>query len=69
MQLMYYFKIPLLRLLNPKRGNYNEQGKFLPWVMRISHNLLLIILEKIVEFQSSRVRMSLTYFQLSQMIV
>ena len=24
-----------------KRGNYNEQGKFLPWVMRISHNLII----------------------------
>ena len=24
-----------------KRGNYNEQGKFLPWVMRISHNLVI----------------------------
>jgi len=22
-----------------KQGKYNEQGKFLPWVMRISHNL------------------------------
>ncbi|MGC6437688.1 MAG: RNA polymerase sigma factor [Flavobacteriaceae bacterium] len=24
-----------------KRGNYNEQGKFLPWVMRIAHNLII----------------------------
>ena len=24
-----------------KRGNYNEEGKFLPWVMRISHNLVI----------------------------
>ena len=24
-----------------KRGKYNEQGKFLPWVMRISHNLII----------------------------
>lgn len=24
-----------------KRGNYNEQGKFLPWVMRIAHNLVI----------------------------
>ena len=22
-------------------GNYNEQGKFLPWVMRIAHNLVI----------------------------
>ncbi len=24
-----------------KRGRYNEEGKFLPWVMRISHNLVI----------------------------
>ncbi|MGD1845620.1 MAG: sigma-70 family RNA polymerase sigma factor [Salibacteraceae bacterium] len=24
-----------------KRGSYNEEGKFLPWVMRIAHNLVV----------------------------
>ena len=24
-----------------KRGAYNEEGKFIPWVMRISHNLVI----------------------------
>ena len=24
-----------------KKGKYNEQGKFLPWVMRIAHNLVI----------------------------
>lgn len=24
-----------------KAGNYNEEGKFLPWAMRISHNLVI----------------------------
>ena len=24
-----------------KKGQYNEEGKFLPWVMRISHNLII----------------------------
>lgn len=24
-----------------KTGRYNEEGKFLPWVMRISHNLVI----------------------------
>lgn len=24
-----------------KKGSYNEQGKFLPWVLRISHNLVM----------------------------
>ena len=24
-----------------RKGSYNEQGKFLPWVLRISHNLVM----------------------------
>ena len=24
-----------------KGGNYNEEGKFLPWVLRIAHNLII----------------------------
>lgn len=24
-----------------KRGKYNEEGKFLPWVIRIAHNLII----------------------------
>ena len=24
-----------------KRGSYSEEGKFLPWVMRIAHNLII----------------------------
>ena len=31
--------IKVLRTL--KKGNYNEEGKFLPWVMRIAHNLVI----------------------------
>jgi RNA polymerase sigma-70 factor (ECF subfamily) len=31
--------IKVIRTL--KRGNYNEEGKFLPWVMRIAHNLVI----------------------------
>ena len=31
--------IKVLRTL--KRGKYNEEGKFLPWVVRISHNLVI----------------------------
>jgi RNA polymerase sigma-70 factor (ECF subfamily) len=26
---------------NLKKGNYNEEGKFLPWLMRIAHNLII----------------------------
>jgi len=28
-------------VLTMKRGQYNEEGKFLPWIMRISHNLII----------------------------
>ena len=31
--------IKVIRTL--KRGGYNEEGKFLPWVMRIAHNLII----------------------------
>ncbi|WP_202701817.1 RNA polymerase sigma factor [Flavobacterium sp. UGB4466] len=31
--------IELIKTL--KSGSYNEEGKFLPWVMRISHNLIV----------------------------
>ena len=31
--------IKVIRTL--KHGNYNEEGKFLPWVMRIAHNLVI----------------------------
>lgn len=36
--------IKVIRTL--KRGNYNEEGKFLPWVMRISHNLVIDFFRK-----------------------
>lgn len=31
--------IKVIRTL--KRGTYNEEGKFLPWLMRIAHNLII----------------------------
>lgn len=31
--------IKVIRTL--KKGNYNEEGKFLPWVVRIAHNLII----------------------------
>lgn len=31
--------IKVIRTL--KKGSYNEEGKFLPWVMRIAHNLII----------------------------
>jgi RNA polymerase sigma factor (sigma-70 family) len=28
-------------ILTIKRGSYNEEGKFLPWILRIAHNLVI----------------------------
>ena len=34
------FQDTFVKVINTiKRGTYNEEGKFLPWVLRIAHNL------------------------------
>ncbi|MBI1835722.1 MAG: sigma-70 family RNA polymerase sigma factor [Flavobacteriia bacterium] len=36
------FQETFIKIINTfKLGNYNEEGKFLPWAMRISHNLII----------------------------
>lgn len=36
------FQDTFIKVINTlKRGKYNEEGKFLPWVMRIAHNLVI----------------------------
>ena len=36
------FQDTFIKVINTiKRGKYNEEGKFLPWVMRIAHNLII----------------------------
>jgi len=36
------FQDTLMKVINSlKKGKYNEEGKFLPWMMRISHNLVI----------------------------
>ena len=36
------FQDTFIKVINTlKRGSYNEEGKFLPWVMRIAHNLVI----------------------------
>ncbi|HHC79956.1 MAG TPA: sigma-70 family RNA polymerase sigma factor [Flavobacteriia bacterium] len=36
------FQDAFIKVINTlKLGNYNEEGKFLPWVMRIAHNLVI----------------------------
>lgn len=37
-----FFQDTFVKVINTlKGGNYNEEGKFLPWVMRIAHNLVI----------------------------
>ena len=40
--------IKVIRTL--KNGTYNEEGKFLPWVMRIAHNLVIDFFRKSKKF-------------------
>lgn len=36
------FQEAFFKIINTlKKGNYNEEGKFLPWAMRIAHNLAI----------------------------
>src|SRR5690554_7005708 len=36
------FQETFIKIVNTlKKGNYNEEGKFLPWAMRIGHNLTI----------------------------
>ncbi len=36
------FQDTFIKIINTfKRGKYNEEGKFLPWALRISHNLVI----------------------------
>ena len=36
------FQDTFIKAINSlKRGTYNEEGKFLPWIFRIAHNLII----------------------------
>jgi RNA polymerase sigma-70 factor (ECF subfamily) len=42
------FQEVFIKVINTlKMGNYNEEGKFLPWVLRISHNLVIDYFRKL----------------------
>lgn len=42
------FQDVFIKVINTlKMGNYNEEGKFLPWVLRISHNLVIDYFRKL----------------------
>ena len=41
------FQDAFIKVINTLRsGRYNEEGKFLPWVMRIAHNLVIYYFRK-----------------------
>lgn len=41
------FQDTFIKVVNTlKAGNYNEEGKFLPWAMRIAHNLIIDFFRK-----------------------
>jgi len=41
------FQDTFIKVINTlKKGNYREEGKFLPWVMRIAHNLVIDFFRK-----------------------
>ena len=41
------FQDTFIKVINTlKLGKYNEEGKFLPWVMRIAHNLIIDFFRK-----------------------
>ncbi len=49
------FQDTFIKVINSlKNGKYNEEGKFLPWVMRIAHNLVIDYFRKNKKFSIIR---------------
>jgi len=44
---------------NLKLGKYNEKGKFLPWVMRIAHNLVIDHFRRNSRFKKVNIKLSI----------
>ncbi len=44
-------------------GKYNEEGKFLPWTMRIAHNLVIDHFRKINRIPTFQNTENLIFFQ------
>jgi RNA polymerase sigma factor (sigma-70 family) len=48
------FQDTFIKVINTlKANNYNEEGKFLPWVMRIAHNLVIDHFRKAKKMQTT----------------
>tara|TARA_B100001758_G_scaffold247464_1_gene265364 strand:+ start:5127 stop:5717 length:591 start_codon:yes stop_codon:yes gene_type:complete len=49
------FQDTFIKVINSlQKGKYNEEGKFLPWVMRIAHNLVIDHFRKDVKMKKVR---------------
>lgn len=46
-----------------KSGNYNEEGKFLPWIMRIAHNLSIDHFRRAKRMPKAQVREDVDVFR------
>lgn len=58
------FQDVFVKVINTlKSGNYNEEGKFLPWVMRIAHNLSIDHFRKAKRFQVINQREDIDIFR------
>jgi len=54
-----FFQDTFIKVIKTLRGGrYNEEGKFLPWVMRIAHNLMIDYFRKAKRFRAVRGRNS-----------
>lgn len=50
------FQDTFIKVINSlQKGKYNEEGKFLPWIMRIAHNLVIDHFRKETKMKNLRV--------------
>ena len=49
------FQDTFIKVINSlQKGKYNEEGKFLPWIMRIAHNLVIDYFRKETKMKNIR---------------
>ena len=49
------FQDTFIKVINSlQKGKYNEEGKFLPWIMRIAHNLVIDYFRKAAKMKNIR---------------
>ena len=59
------FQETFIKVINSlQKGKYNEEGKFLPWIMRIAHNLVIDHFRKSSKMKSVRSRSDFDIFDI-----